>query len=142
MLSAHSAGFTWTQAAANVTARSLDMNCPMELLSRKPRLLVIVESPYAGEVETNETYARNCLRDSLERGEAPFASHLLYTQKGVLDDLIPEERQWGIDAGLQWALRADMTAVYIDLGISRGMQYGIDHAVAAGRPIDYRRLNR
>ena len=41
-----------------------------------------------------------CLRDSLLRGEGPITSHLLYTQPGVLDDQIPEERQMGIDAGL------------------------------------------
>ena len=40
---------------------------------------VIIESPYAGNVEENEEYARKCLRDCLMRGEAPFASHLLYT---------------------------------------------------------------
>ena len=39
--------------------------------------LVIVESPYAGDVEANEEYARQCVRDSLMRGEAPIASHLL-----------------------------------------------------------------
>ena len=53
---------------------------------------VIVESPYAGDVERNERYARACIRDCLLRGEAPFASHLLYTQAGVLDDTIKEER--------------------------------------------------
>ena len=45
---------------------------------------VIIESPYAGFVKRNEDYARECLRDSLMRGEAPIASHLLYTQPGVL----------------------------------------------------------
>jgi hypothetical protein len=35
-------------------------------------------------------------------GEAPIASHLLYTQPGVLRDEIPEERRHGIDAGLAW----------------------------------------
>lgn len=43
---------------------------------------VIVESPYAGEVEANVTYARACVRDCVLRGEAPIASHLLFTQPG------------------------------------------------------------
>lgn len=47
---------------------------------------VIIESPYAGNVEANATYLRRCLRDSLLRGEAPFASHAIYTLPGVLDD--------------------------------------------------------
>jgi len=69
---------------------------------------VILESPYAGDtaedVERNLTYAREALRDSLLRGEAPIASHLLYTQKGVLDDRIREERALGIAAGLAWGV--------------------------------------
>ena len=51
--------------------------------------LVIVESPYAGDIETNVKYARRCVKDSLMRGEAPIASHLLYTQEGILDDTTP-----------------------------------------------------
>lgn len=101
---------------------------------------VIVESPYAGDVEANVAYARLCIRDCLNRGEAPFASHLLYTQPSVLRDEVPEERQWGIDAGLELAKRADATVVYMDRGTSRGMEYGIAAARAAGRPIEYRTL--
>lgn len=102
--------------------------------------LVIIESPYAGEVVRNEEYARRCLADSLHRGEAPIASHLLYTQPGVLDDTNPDERAQGIDAGLAWGKHADLTAVYTDRGMSRGMEYGIANAEAAGRPIEYRSI--
>lgn len=62
--------------------------------------LVVLESPYAGDVERNVRYARAAVRDCLDRGEAPIASHLLYTQPGVLDDLVPAERAMGIEAGL------------------------------------------
>lgn len=55
--------------------------------------LVIIESPFAGDVEKNTRYARACVRDSLLRGEAPIASHLLYTQGGILNDDVPAERQ-------------------------------------------------
>lgn len=102
--------------------------------------LVIVESPYAGDVERNVAYARACLRDSLQRGEAPLASHLLYTQPGVLDDAKPDERAHGINAGLEWGARADMTAVYTDLGVSRGMEFGIADALASARPVERRQL--
>jgi hypothetical protein len=101
---------------------------------------VILESPYAGDVDRNVTYARLCLRDSLLRGEAPIASHLLYTQPNVLDDNLPEERQLGIDAGLSWREVAEATVVYTDLGISKGMQYGIDKAAASGLPVEYRTI--
>lgn len=102
--------------------------------------LVIVESPYAGDIERNTRYARAAVRDSLARGEAPVASHLLYTQPGVLRDEEPTERQWGIDAGLAWGAVAAATVVYTDLGVSRGMQYGIANAKAAGRPVEFRTL--
>lgn len=102
--------------------------------------LVIIESPYAGDVAANEAYARACVRDSLERGEAPIASHLLYTQPGVLDDNVPAERRWGIDAGLAWRRVADASVVYTDRGISTGMKYGIAAAEAAGVPVEYRTL--
>jgi DNA (cytosine-5)-methyltransferase 1 len=98
--------------------------------------LVILESPYAGDIEANVEYARACVRDSLSRGEAPIASHLLYTQPGILRDEDPHERQWGIDAGLAWGNKAEATVLYIDRGISRGMEYGIANAEKAGRPVD------
>ena len=103
-------------------------------------LFVVVESPYAGDVENNINYARNCLRDCFMRGEFPFASHLLYTQKGILDDNIKKERSKGILAGFAWGTKADLTAVYIDLGITTGMQQGISNAKEQGRKIVYRRI--
>ena len=102
--------------------------------------LVIIESPYAGDIQLNTLYARACVRDSLARGEAPFASHLLYTQEGILDDADEEERMHGIKAGLMWGARADLTAVYIDRGISRGMRYGIAIAEELKRPIERRSI--
>jgi hypothetical protein len=101
---------------------------------------VIVESPYAGDVEANVEYARAALYDCLMRGEAPFASHLLYTQPGVLDDSIPDERLDGIYAGLAWADVADAVVVYTDRGISDGMQYGITRHKESGRTVEYRSL--
>jgi hypothetical protein len=104
--------------------------------------LVILESPYAGDIEANVAYARAALRDSLARGEAPIASHLLYTQPGVLRDEVQEERDWGIAAGLAWANKAEATVVYTDRGISRGMEFGIEHAKRHGRVVIYRLLER
>lgn len=80
------------------------------------------------------------MRDSLLMGEAPIASHLLYTQPGILDDGDPAERQWGIDAGLAWRAVAEASVVYVDHGVSRGMQFGIDAARAAGRPVLFRSI--
>jgi len=102
--------------------------------------LVILESPYAGDIDAHTEYARACLRDCLLRGESPLASHLLYTQLGVLRDKVPEERQMGIRAGLAWARVADATVVYVDHGVSAGMRQGIQKAKELGRPVETRRL--
>jgi len=99
---------------------------------------VIIESPLAGNVKLNTEYARVCMRDSLRRGEAPFASHLLYTQ--VLDDLKPEERKQGMEAGFTWNEVADLTVVYTDLGVSEGMKRGIETAKKVNRPVEFRQL--
>lgn len=107
----------------------------------RPRL-VIIESPYAGDVAANEEYARAAMADSLARGEAPLASHLLYTQPGVLDDTSPAERAQGIAAGLAWGQFADLTAVYVDRGFTPGMKQGLEDAVAAGRPFEIRELSK
>lgn len=104
---------------------------------------VILESPYAGNFFQrwlNRRYARKCVRDSLMRGEAPTASHLLYTQPGILCDEIPAERRLGIDAGLAWRNVAEASVVYTDRGTSSGMKYGIIAARAAGRPVEFRTL--
>jgi hypothetical protein len=99
---------------------------------------VVIESPYAGDVERNEEYARICMRDCLDRGEAPFASHLLYTQ--VYDDTDEAQRITGIIAGFAWGALADACVVYQDLGISPGMQQGIDNATSHGIVVEYRNI--
>lgn len=102
---------------------------------------VIIESPYAGDVDANLAYLRAAMHDCLARGEAPFASHGLYTQAGVLDDGIACEREMGIAAGFAWRDVADLTVVYTDLGMSRGMRAGVDDAHRKGRPVEFRTLD-
>lgn len=81
--------------------------------------LVIIESPFTGEVGKNVEYAKLAMLDSLNRGEAPIASHLLYTQ--MLDDNIPEHRTLGIGAGLAWRKVCELPVFYVDRGWSGGM---------------------
>jgi len=104
-------------------------------------ILVVLESPYAGAVDLNVDYARRAMRHCLTLGEAPLASHLLYTQPGILDDEDPVERKMGIEAGLIWGRMAAKTVVYTDLGITVGMELGIFRARDEGRPVEYRSLN-
>lgn len=102
--------------------------------------LVIVESPYAGDIEANVAFAKRCIKDCLDRGEAPIASHLLFTQPGILDDSDPAERALGIKAGHAWISVADKMVVYTNRGISKGMEAGIDAAIEINLPIEYRSL--
>ena len=101
---------------------------------------VVVESPFSGDVDANLSYVRACMRDCLLRGEAPFASHALYTQPGILDDEVEVERIHGINAGHAWMHGAQAVVVYIDRGVSRGMEQGINSAKINGVPVEYRTL--
>lgn len=101
---------------------------------------VEIESPYAGDIERNITYARRCMADSLKRGEAPLASHLLYTQPGILDDTIPEERKPGMEAGKVWSMLAETIVFYVDYGWSKGMLWGKEMAEKRCIPIEIRTI--
>ncbi len=112
--------------------------------------LVIVESPFAGRGRwwftrlwdrwMNVRYARAAVRDCVLRGESPIASHLLLTQRGVLNDADPLERKLGIGCGHEWMRACDAVVFYVDRDFSTGMNYGKSAAKLAGKTIEYRRL--
>jgi len=89
--------------------------------------LVIIESPYSGDVERNERYLQACIRDCIDRGESPYASHRMLTS--ALDDTVKKERDQGIQAGFAWRTCAGVSAFYVDLGMSGGMIYGLKDAL-------------
>lgn len=105
---------------------------------------VILESPYTADDELalweNVYYARQAVLDSLGRGEAPIASHLLYTQEGILRDADVGQRSMGILAGHAWIPCADAMVVYIDRGVSSGMQQGMDRAKEVGLSVELRKI--
>jgi len=103
---------------------------------------VIIESPYGGDVQKNIEYARACLKDSIQRGEAPIASHLLYTQEGVLDDDVPQERELGVGLGFQWLDVCDMHVFYLDLGWSKGMIKAYELSLSRGKRRPYKLVLR
>lgn len=124
----------------------------MDVASGSQWECVVIESPYNGtaeEIKRNVQYAIHAMRDCLLRGEAPFASHLLYTQapnskyRFVSDDdeeTVCVGREAAIEAGICWGRKADKTVIYQDLGITPGMMYGIKSAEEYGRPVEYRNL--
>src|SRR5262245_47900777 len=109
-----------------------------QTLTLREMRCVVLESPFAGDVEANIAYARACVRDSLLRGETPIASHLVYPQPGILDDSDPNERAHGINAGHAWIQFAEALVVYTDRGISRSMEAGIRIAECSGVEVEYR----
>lgn len=99
---------------------------------------VIIESPYAGDIERNIAYAHRCVMDSIRRGESPIAFHLLFPP--VLDDHDIIERDVGLKLSQSWYSAADVCAVYTDLGVSQGMRIGIIAARRLGLAISWRKL--
>ena len=100
---------------------------------------VIVETPFktsrirlpdGGKVtideDTNIKYALTCARWCSDRGLAPFASHLFYTQ--YLDDTNPQDRKLGIESGFAWAQVAGRRLFFVDRGFSSGMVWGYKNA--------------
>ena len=87
---------------------------------------VCIESPFRNPLpevpligELYRDYLHDCLRDSLSRGEAPFAGHAYLP--AVLNDDDPDERRQGIDCHLAWLKAAEEVALYVDFGVSDGM---------------------
>lgn len=117
--------------------RDLETILPPARLKR-----VIIESPFGADPDLFIPYARRAVADCIQRGEAPLASHLLYTQPGILDDAIPDERNLGIAAGLSWYAVAEACIIYLDHGMSRGMVEGIRHARSLGIPTEERYIGQ
>jgi len=124
----------------------------------RPRL-VILESPFngpCGEHRRHDPACRKCrsvrvycklyldlaMRDSIARGEAPFASHGLYPL--FLDEDTPEGRALGITLGHAWLGGCEAVVVYADGpgGITAGMDERIKMSKAMGLPVDVRRVKR
>lgn len=85
---------------------------------------IYIASPFRGvtpeQTRQNIIYARLCMLDSLANGEAPYLSNLLYTQ--VWDE---RNRDLGLMAGDAWRSAADGIALYVDLGVTPGMERAV-----------------
>jgi len=106
---------------------------------------VIIESPYAASTEQgidlNEAYAELAMHDCLVNyHESPYASHLLYTRRFVLRDDVPDDRKLGIEAGFYWRDVAHKTVFYKDLGMTKGMDEGLEDCRKKDKVCEVRRL--
>ena len=105
-------------------------------MTQKP--LVFIESPYAGDLVTNGTYLKECILDSITRGENPYASHGFFTQ--YLDDTVAVQRLLGMDLGNQWRLLCEFTVFYADLGYSEGRIKGMEFCIQHGHKYIERKI--
>lgn len=116
-------------------------------------MLVVLESPWAGLGAAKATslrelegcpavdYLRQCIRDSLARGEIPWASHAMLALTRALYEEDPDQRQEGIDVGKDMIkTHAALVAAYTDHGISKGMREAITWARMHGKPVEFRKI--
>lgn len=96
--------------------------------------MVYICSPLRGDLKRNMDNAVRYSKHASEQGVLPLAPHTIFTQ--YLDDLIPIERQKGLDMGLELLARCDELWVYGSL-ISEGMQAEILYAKEHNMPIKY-----
>jgi hypothetical protein len=104
--------------------------------------LIAVESPYGSddwqEIAENIHYLRACMHYVHLQGNAPYASHAISTQPGVLDDSDKGpggERETGIFGGQAIADRMDEKWVFMDKGMTTGMEYGYKRSGEINQPI-------
>lgn len=115
--------------------------------ARSPRR-VVVETPFRPRAEPgtpkwhaetvrNREYLDLALLDSINRGEAPFASHVIYTRVLAED---PVNRAKGLELGEAWRAVAEATIVYTDIGISEGMKLAVQRARELGQSVICREI--
>lgn len=105
---------------------------------------VMLESPFRADdvsiFSRNRDYLSRCLKDSISRGESPFASHAIYPQ--VLDDSLATERKRGIEMGYDWMEVADAVVIYADYGFSEGMTKARNRAKRLQKMVAIRKIGR
>ena len=91
---------------------------------------VVIETPFAGDIERNMRFAMWCLRAAWKvDGAHGFATHLVCPW--ALDDSVPAERRAGID--WEWAWQPGIPHFFfLDLGMSSGMKAARERCFAMG----------
>lgn len=113
--------------------------------------VVVLESPFSGDIDRHVAYGQRCMADARERKEIVIMPHLLWTQHHkakhhFVSDFAPEFeiKNGGREASLEQIKelrrRADKTVFYIDYGYSSGMRHALDHCKEEGLPYEERIL--
>lgn len=111
-------------------------------VTKSPRTTTILVTPFMAEDPSNASkmnrYAIRATKDSLNKNEAPLASHLFFSE--VLNVKNPIERDIGLHSQLMWMRSAKLVAVYSDFGITPAMQTVINAATQLSKKIEYRTI--
>lgn len=100
------------------------------------RPFIYVCSPLKGDIERNIRKATGYSRFVFTQGGIPLAPHAIFTQ--FLDDNVPEERNAGIEMGIQLLVKCDELWAFGER-ISEGMEAEIAAAKTMGLTV--RRFN-
>jgi hypothetical protein len=113
--------------------------------------LVMVESPYSGDIDRNVRYLQLCHIDcSIVRGEVPYSSHSYMTQHPRAKSMFVSDydakwdiltREEAIAASQLVRARCDKTVFYTDRGWSSGMKAAKIFCQTHGLPFEERTLN-
>lgn len=101
---------------------------------------VVIESPFAGNVDSNVALAKAACLHALQKGYSPYASHLFFPQ--MLDDLAPAQRELGIKAGFEWSNTAGIVwfCCYLGEKMSPGMVRAFD-SFNGSKPMQFLRFD-
>lgn len=103
-------------------------------IKNKDRKMIYICSKYRGDVTVNTVNAMKFCRAICKAGHIPVAPHLYFTR--FLDDNIGEERQMGLELGLELLSHCDEIWVFGD-DISEGMLQEMQFAKYINVPIRY-----
>ena len=86
---------------------------------------IFICSRLRGDIEKNIERAKKFSREVMLQGHLPLTPHIYFTL--FLDELKEEERNMGINAGLEWIKECDEIWVF-DRELSEGMKKEIEFA--------------
>lgn len=113
--------------------------------------VVLLESPFSGNIQRNVAYTQRAMADSRQRNEAPIITHLLWTQHHekadhFVSDYDPKYtlpnlgRESALEQLKAIRRRVHKVVFLVDYGYSNGMKHGLEHCKKEGIPYEERKL--
>lgn len=113
--------------------------------------VVMIESPYSGDIDRNIRYLGIAMCDSaVLKGECPYASHAYMTQHPRKKDFFVSDydKKWdtlsrkeAIERSHMIRKRCDKTVFYTDMGWSRGMKFAKQYCKKNNLPYEERTVD-